>query len=1172
MKLRELFFRDIFRNVKPAVVVGDMDGERINQEIEEYVITTSIAKSINDFFKAIFKKQNENTGIWIKGYYGSGKSHFIKYLFYLVDNKFSEKALAHLSDEVKEYKNLPEVTPADIQEIKKSVEKFTIDKIIFNIDYEGTEKYKEDSITEVFINQFNLFRGYNDTNIDFALLVEKHLDEIGKFDEFKKIIETKYGNSWEKDYYNYIYKALDKVLEVAKSLDAELDIESIKAKILNTSKQSFNIHFLISQLKNFLDSKPENYRLLFLVDEISQYIGSNTNLLLNLQTIIEYLAIHCKEKIWIAVTAQEDLSNLITKTDDKNKDDFGKILGRFETRISLQSTEVDYITKRRILDKKSEGIGQLTDFFRSNKVAIENMFHFDHDLYKNYDSEKDFCLTYPLIPYQFRLITEVLQSFSQLGYVGEGIKDSERSVLGISHTTTKNCADNEMGYFIPFDQFFNNSIRNDLTQFARNMIDRAYSLDFVKKDPFALRVVNALFMISNLSNVLQISFPPNASNLTLLLLENLDQSKNEVKSRIEKVLNELVSKNIVQSSTDGTYRFLKEDEIEVATLIKNNTVNLNSKLQYFYYDILEKIIKPNSRIDHKNSTFKISLRIDELNIYSGGDFQITLSVFDGSNPETLAIRTPKNELVVCISEWFTKDLDLHNNFLQYAKTQKYIRDNRDSAAGTREGTLKSFSEANEKLLEDIIRKVKDKFLQTTFISSQQIIKPSDLNSQSPVGRFDEVIKKHIEEIYKKISLAEKYAKSNEELKQKAKEKIKIDVKTLNPAEDEVLNKLMLLGDGTNVDDLVKAFQKDPYGWKDLSTIHVLLELGKKGKKKFKWHNEEIDFITFVDKALNSRERSSITIHDEEDIDKNKVIEFIQVVNNELFPNDRLKTDTSDPKLLISDFKDKLDKRLIALSNYKDNYASYPFVTHFKSFYTLLDELVKERNSLNLIDKVILKKNELKDLRDIFTDTEDFIKNHIDDYKLFDSFTVENHDNFSELDESSAEKGEFLHTYYKENNKPWETFPQIKQAYKELREALSKKVNNLIEEATLLYENAFLSFANKLKVIPSANHLIPDKDYWLVKIKKTKEISKLKLLIKEADDFKTEHLKQLDDFKSENDAKKKGETNYYKSVKISVAKELEPRTVENEEQLDQYLTDLKAALLKYIQNKKKIYLS
>ena len=70
-------------------------------------------------------------------------------------------------------------------------------------------------------------------------------------------------------------------------------------------------------------------------------------MMLNLQTLVEELGSRCKGKVWVIVTSQEDI-DAVTHV---KGNDFSKIQGRFNTRLSLSSASVDEVIKRRILAK-----------------------------------------------------------------------------------------------------------------------------------------------------------------------------------------------------------------------------------------------------------------------------------------------------------------------------------------------------------------------------------------------------------------------------------------------------------------------------------------------------------------------------------------------------------------------------------------------------------------------------------------------------------------------------------------------------------------------------------------------------------------------------------------------------------------------------------------------------
>lgn len=1170
MKIQELYDRDIARRINPAVVVSEMEEYFINQEIDEYVFTQGITKNIYKFLNAVANKKEGKTGVWISGYYGSGKSHFIKYLFYCLNERFREKAFQNFKDSVKNIDPLDEPNIGLVTNLQNKLNNLSIAEIIFNIDAVSDNNGEKDRITRVLLNQLNAFRGYNDSNIALALYLEKPLDKKGKFDEFKKEIKTVLKEDWDGNQIDFVEMYLNEVIDIAKKFDPLLDKESLRSGILNQNKD-FTIKFLIEELKDFLLTKDENYKLLFLIDEVSQYIGSNTSLLLNLQTIIEEIGSQIGTQVWIVCTAQQDLSNLIDNTDSKTED-FGKILGRFETMISLESQDAAFITKKRVLDKNSNGIGSLNDFYKDNKGAIENQFVFDHDLYENYGDRNDFTLTYPFIPYQFRLISDVFESFSNVGYVGEGVKNTERAILGITHYTANLCKDKEVGYFVPFDLFFNEQLEKNITHHARGILDRAYHIEQVKTDEFSRRVVNALFMISNLGESQSVNFPANIENLSLLLMDSVDTAKLEMQNKVQKVLDVLVSKNIIQVS-EGKYRFLKEDEIEVAHLIKSTPVTNQDRLDYIYTDLISKTIKPNPSITNfGNKNFKFSLNIDDKEELRTGDFNVKFSIYDATPIENLAHATPSNNLVVGISEWLKNDNDLKGQILDYVRTQKYIRLNSSSATGSRTETLNNFRETNKLLLKEILLRFEKAFLKTPIISNNQVIHSEELNGSNPAARFEDMVKRHMESVYRKHNLSNGYAKTNADLIANAKSTQKKTYTDLNPAEEELNSKIALMGEAPVVGDIVKSFEKAPYGWKDISTMDILLGIAKKGYRRFEWRNEEIDFPTYADKALNSRERDAITIHKEKVHSQDEINNFIHIVNNEIFAETLIPSNTSDFKETIKSFKSGLSPKLIKLNQLKDEYEGYPFASHLKSFYDLLSAAYNAGSDEQIAEQTIAQKDQLKKSRDSYMYVEEFIEHNFKSYEQISTFAESNKNNFASLDETLIVKADDLTDYLKRDHEPWDKFPQMKKAFKELNDAIKERLNSLKTEVVKTYETIFEEITarqNELGI--DAANLTTSADHYLQKINKETQITQLENHALKANDFRAENFKKLEDYKAQEVAKKTGKT-YVSSVDVSIAAEMPPTTIENEEQLDEYLKKLKAKLMVKLSKNQKLWLS
>jgi len=662
MQIKEIFDRPIDRTINSAVVVSQQDKEVVQSEIEEYVFTKDLATKIFKFLNTFLSRKEGNTGIWINGYYGSGKSHFIKLIHYCLHPETRQLAFEHFDKALDniEFELGDEITPSKLKILQNQISKLDIEDIMFNVEAETSDGLEKERLTRIFLRQLNKHRGYNGFNIPLAIYFEKNLDKQGKFEEFKKILREKHEFIWEKDADNLLSTRLNLLMDLAFELDPNLDKTALHKTLTDSEHIEISISdILVKEFQDFLAEKPNDFRIIFLVDEVSQYIGTNKQILLNLQTIVEEIGEKCNNQIWIACTAQQSLVSLVEEVETGDvKDEFGKILGRFDpehNRFSLESTDAAYITQKRVLEKNAKGIQQLTELYRKQKDAIEMQFKLHHDLYKGFESEEEFLLAYPFVPYQFRLISNVFESFQNLGFVIREVKDNERSILGITHYTAKKNAAQEVGRFMPFDAFFNDQFTANMQHRGARAVEPGLSLSYVKKNEFAKRVVKVLFMISNLSDTVRQTFPPHIDNLCLLLMTELDENKLELKMKVMEVLEKLKDENIIREE-DGNYYFFNEDEMDVTIEIRNTVPTLDDKLNEFN-KLLTPLINVSKKFPFGNNDFSISYSIEDKHIFKGNDADVIVLFYDDRNAEQLSLANPRNTLIVCLNEWFNSDPD-----------------------------------------------------------------------------------------------------------------------------------------------------------------------------------------------------------------------------------------------------------------------------------------------------------------------------------------------------------------------------------------------------------------------------------------------------------------------------------------------------------------------------------
>src|SRR6201987_5116447 len=86
----DLLSRDLSRKIEEIIQVDQADEQSVHDEITEYVATDSIRDQYYDLLNAIAEAPSdphESVGVWVSGFFGSGKSSFAKNLGYALENR-----------------------------------------------------------------------------------------------------------------------------------------------------------------------------------------------------------------------------------------------------------------------------------------------------------------------------------------------------------------------------------------------------------------------------------------------------------------------------------------------------------------------------------------------------------------------------------------------------------------------------------------------------------------------------------------------------------------------------------------------------------------------------------------------------------------------------------------------------------------------------------------------------------------------------------------------------------------------------------------------------------------------------------------------------------------------------------------------------------------------------
>ena len=325
-------------------------------------------------------------------------------------------------------------------------------------------------------------------------------------------------------------------------------------------------------------------------------------------------------------------------------------------------------------------------------------------------------------------------------------------------------------------------------------------------------------MISNLLENQRQTFPSNVENLGVLLMDALDQNKKGLQKEITTVLDRLLEESIIREEK-GSYFFFNEDEMDVQNIIKNQTIALDDRFKTFD-DLFRPLLKVTNKVSFGSNDFRVGYAIEGKEILRNGDFDITVLLTDNSALEQKALDVNKKEIIIAVNEWFNKDMQLKKEFDWYCKTNKYFLNTGSGGTGDRSRTNENFKVRNNQLKDKIVNSFKNYFIETRFVSQNNVLEASDINGTTPADRLSNVIDFHLKGIYKNHHLSSGYARNQQELKKSVADN-QVLMEHLEPAEQMVNDYISLNNNQITVYDLINHFEKEPFGWRFEAVLDVI---------------------------------------------------------------------------------------------------------------------------------------------------------------------------------------------------------------------------------------------------------------------------------------------------------------------------------------------------------------
>jgi hypothetical protein len=546
--------KDIYRAIEKVITYNASQEVRLKAEIAEYIVT----ESIEEQFERLLTKmqtameaggQNE-IGVWVSGFYGSGKSSFTKYLGLALDQSIKVDGvpfLKHLQDRL--------AKPQTKALLATVAGKYPAAVVLLDLASEMLAGATMEDVSTVLYYKVLQWAGYS-RNLKVASL-ERRLKEDGRYDEFTKLIQNQLSTPWiEVQNDPLVIDSL--VPEIAHKMYPAL----FKSPTAFTTETSDFVRFENERVKEMLEIVRERTGkkcIIFIIDEVGQYVGDRQNLILGLQGLAQNLKSQGDGKVWIMGTAQQTL----TEDDPRaslNSPELYKLKDRFPIQVDLESKDIKEICYRRLLGKSPAGEKALGDLFDRYGQTLRHNTKLQDAKYYDADFNKTtFVNLYPFLPAHFDILLHLLGSLAK-STGGIGLRSAIKVVQDIlveGPDDQTPVANHKIGWLATTVTLYD-ALEKDIRR-AFPSIHKAAGKAFIQfpDSPVHHELAKTVAILQIVANI-----PVTPQNVANLMHPGIEtQSRRD---RVDKAIQDLIKNAFVPfGEQDGNLRFFSEKLNEI---------------------------------------------------------------------------------------------------------------------------------------------------------------------------------------------------------------------------------------------------------------------------------------------------------------------------------------------------------------------------------------------------------------------------------------------------------------------------------------------------------------------------------------------------------------------------------------------------------------------------------
>lgn len=633
--ISDLLERNLSQRIEEVIKVDQTDEQSVFSEITEYVVTDRLAYEYRQLLAAIAEapsEPHEGIGVWVSGFFGSGKSSFIKNLGYALANR---EVLEHSASEL--FKR--QVSDRRVSEYLEFINsRIPAEVIMFDVSVDRAVRRSSERIAEVMYTVLLRELGYAQ-DYDIAEL-EIELEGESRLEDFTTLCQEMYDMDWER-----VRKGAQKISRASAILH-RLDPVTYPnpeawSMSLRDKSADITVGEFVRRAFELCARRRPGRALVFIIDEVGQYVARSADKIEDLRAVVEQFGKESKNRVrekravsptWIVVTSQEKLDEVVAAIDSRRVE-LAKLQDRFRYRIDLAPADIREVATRRVLAKKPDAEPLLRQIFQSSQGQLNAACHLERTTRNSDITEEDFIQFYPYPPHFIEMSIDIMSGIRLQPGAPKHLGGSNRTIIKqayemlVSERTA--LAEQPIGTLVTLDKIFELVEGNLSSEKQKDISDITQTFANDRIDGLmAVRVAKAVALLEFVRDL-----PRTENNIAACLVDHVGAPAH--RAEVERALEKLERAQFIRNTEEGWKLQTAQEknwDTERQQYLRPKTRDRNDIVREILRDIFETDIKT-YRYGNLRS-FRIGITVDEARV--GDEGQINLALATAEDPDTFS--------------------------------------------------------------------------------------------------------------------------------------------------------------------------------------------------------------------------------------------------------------------------------------------------------------------------------------------------------------------------------------------------------------------------------------------------------------------------------------------------------------------------------------------------------